>query len=213
VESDPTPVASGQQVATPPGDITQLLWKVGEGNTAAEAELAILVYKELHGIAERLMRSERVDHMLQPTALVNEAYVRLLAGNDPDWQNRTHFFGFAGQIMRRILVDYARAQQSEKRGGRVQHVELEAWEPEARDAQFENSCEDLIAVDDALSRLETLDPRQSRIVELKFFMGMSEEEIAMVLDVSDRTVRREWKFARAWLYCELRRFDDPGELA
>jgi RNA polymerase sigma-70 factor, ECF subfamily len=180
------------------GDITRLLGEVRNGRSGAESELAALVYRELHKIAERLMRSERADHTLQPTALVNEAYVRLLAGCDVEWQNRAHFLGVAANVMRRILVDYARARGTEKRGGNVLHGDIEIWNPST-----ESNCEELIIVDEALTRLAQWDPRQSRIVELRFFVGLSDDEIAEVLRISSRTVRREWKIARAWLYSEL----------
>jgi RNA polymerase sigma-70 factor (ECF subfamily) len=195
-------------VTEEPGDITRLLWQARDGDSQAEGDLAGLVYKELHRIAERLMRSERTDHTLQPTALVNEAYVRLLAGSDTDWKCRAHFFGVAAQIMRRILVDYARAHRSEKRGGKVRRVELEPW-----DMPLNENCDYLIAVNDALTRLAEWDPRQSRIVELRFFVGLSEEEIAEVLRVSARTVRREWRIARAWLYGELKLDSDVNKPA
>jgi RNA polymerase sigma-70 factor (ECF subfamily) len=181
-----------------PGDITQLLQDVKLGKAGAESELVALVYRELHNIANRLMRAERPDHTLQPTALVNEAYLRLVTINHQNWQNRAHFFAVAAQIMRRILVDYARAHRSNKRGGSLQRVDLDLPL-----AQAEDSCEELIAIDESLTRLASWDPRQSRIVELKFFVGLSEEDIAETLQVSSRTVRREWKIARAWLYGEL----------
>jgi RNA polymerase sigma-70 factor, ECF subfamily len=181
-----------------PGDITQLLQDLKIGRAGAESELVGLVYRELHDIADRLMRAERPDHTLQPTALVNEAYLRLVTVNHQNWQNRTHFFAVAAQIMRRILVDYARVRHANKRGGRLQRVDLD--QPLL---QVEESCEDIIAIDEALTRLASWDARQSRIVELRFFVGLSEDDIAEALQVSTRTVRREWKIARAWLYGEL----------
>lgn len=181
-----------------PGDITQLLQDLKTGRADAEAELVGLVYRELHDIADRLMRAERPGHTLQPTALVNEAYLRLVTVNHQNWQNRAHFFAVAAQIMRRILVDYARVRNANKRGGRLQRVDLD--QPLL---QVEDNCEDLIAIDEALTRLASWDARQSRIVELRFFVGLSEDDIAEALQVSTRTVRREWKIARAWLYGEL----------
>jgi RNA polymerase sigma factor (TIGR02999 family) len=181
-----------------PGDITQLLQDLKGGRAGAESELVGLVYRELHDIADRLMRAERPGHTLQPTALVHEAYLRLVTVNHQNWQNRTHFFAVAAQIMRRILVDYARVRHANKRGGRLQRVDLD--QPLL---QVEDNCEELIAIDEALTRLASWDARQSRIVELRFFVGLSENDIAEALQVSTRTVRREWKIARAWLYGEL----------
>lgn len=165
----------------------------------AEAQLLELVYLELHRMAERLMRSERIDHTLQPTALVNEAYIRLLSGAQGDWQDRAHFFAVAAQVMRRILIDHARANRSDKRGGSFKRIDLNEPLP-----SIIGNAEELIAVDEALNRLTAWDARQSKIVELRFFVGLSEDEIAEVLQISVRTVKRDWKVARAWLYGELR---------
>ncbi|MGO8793159.1 MAG: sigma-70 family RNA polymerase sigma factor [Terriglobia bacterium] len=182
----------------PPGDITLLLTELQVGNRAAESKLVPLVYDELRRLARRYMRGERADHTLQPTALVHEAYLRLLGQRDVQWQNRAHFFGVAAQLMRRILVDHARAHRAEKRGGDEPKVTLDTVFvfTEAKGA-------DLVAVDEALTRLTERDPRQGRIVELRFFGGLTEEEAAEVLGVSTRTVKRDWKVARAWLYKEV----------
>lgn len=182
-----------------PGTVTQLLRELHEGNREAQPKLLEVVYRELHRIAERYMRRERVDHTLQPTALVNEAYLRLLADDCPSLENRQHFFAVAAQMMRRILVDYARSYRSEKRGGQATHVRLEdclAFTPE--------NAKEIIALDEALSRLSQVDPRQSRIVELRFFVGLSEAQIAELLMISRTTVMRDWRVAKAWLYSELR---------
>jgi RNA polymerase sigma-70 factor, ECF subfamily len=180
------------------GEITSLLLQMKEGDRRAESRLAALVYSDLRRVARKLMSRERPDHTLQPTALVNEAYLRLLAQDDRDWNNRVHFFSVAAQCMRRILVDHARSRSAEKRRGNLAKVDLE------------NAClamndrsDEILALDQALDRLAALDPRQSRIVELRFFAGLSEDEIASVMGVSIRTVKREWSFAKAWLKREL----------
>lgn len=182
-----------------PGNITALLRELRGGSREAETQLLELVYHELHRVAERLMRSERIDHTLQPTALVNEAYIRLLSGAEGDWQDRAHFFAVAAQVMRRILIDHARANRAGKRGGSLKRIDLD--EPLLF---VVDNAEDLIAVDEALNRLTDWDARQSKIVELRFFVGLSEDEIAEVLQISVRTVKRDWKIARAWLYAQLK---------
>ena len=181
------------------GTVTQLLGELRSGNREAESKLLDVVYQELHQIAERYMRSERSDHTLQATALVNEAYMRLLANDKPPLENRKHFFAVAAQVMRRILVDYARAYRSQKRGGDAPHVSLE--DPLAFTS---SNADEVIALDEALSRLAKMDERQSRIVEFRYYVGLSEEEIAELLSISLRTVKREWRMAKAWLYAELR---------
>ena len=178
----------------PPGAITQLLVELRTGNKDAESQLVPLVYEELHRLAQSYMRRERSDHTLQPTALVNEAYVRLV-GQDKDWQNRSHFFAVGAQVMRRVLVDYARSHRSGKRGGDLQKINVDDLP-----LGSEHYSKELLALDDALSRLAEWDPRQSRIVELRFFGGLTEEEIGAVVGVSERTVKREWRLARAWLH-------------
>ena len=166
----------------------------------ADCVQAILaeVEAELHRLALRYLKGERPDHTLQPTALVNEAYLRLMDLKSAGWQNRAHFLGVAASVMRRILVDYARRHRNLKRGGKLIRVSLEEEKivPAVRSA-------DLVALDEALERLAAMDERQSRIVELRFFGGLSVEETAEVLKVSPRTVKREWSVAQAWLYCEL----------
>jgi len=183
---------------SPSPNITQLLIAWGNGNQAAMDNLAPLVHKELHRVAARHMAGERPGHILQTTALVNEAYLRLIDWKNVQWQNRAHFFGLAAQIMRRILVDHARTRNSAKRGGDALQVTLS----EAAGVAMQRTT-DMVALDDALKTLETLDPRQSKVVELRFFGGLSLEETAEALRVSVATVRRDWSLAQAWLYREL----------
>jgi RNA polymerase sigma factor (TIGR02999 family) len=181
-----------------PGDVTQLLLGLKSGDPAAESQLLEVVYGELRGIAGRMMRRERQDHTLQATALIHEAYVHLVDQRGKDWQNRAHFFGVSAQVMRRILVDHARTRRTKKRGGGQPKVSLD----EALPLSIEQSDE-VLALDEALSRLAQFDPRQSRVVELRFFGGLTDEEAAEVLGVSSRTVKRDWVVAKAWLYGEL----------
>ena len=181
-----------------PGEVTNLLIELKNGNREAESRLMPLVYGELRRLAGLYMRGERPGHTLQATALVHEAYLRLVGYEDVDWQNRAHFFGVAANLMRRILVDHARAKQAKKRGGGDQKVSLDQAvlvRPEAP--------EQFLALDEALERLAKRDPRQARIVELRYFGGLSEEETAEVLEISVRTVKRDWNVARAWLYQQL----------
>jgi RNA polymerase sigma factor (TIGR02999 family) len=181
-----------------PPNVTQLLAAWSRGDQAALEALTPLVQQELHRLAARYMAGERPGHILQATALVNEAYVRLVDWKDVRWQNRAHFFAMAAQIMRRVLVDVARTRNRAKRGRGQQHVSL------SEAAELAGASDvDLVALDDALQGLEALDPRQSRVVELRFFGGLSLEETALVLGVSVATVRRDWSLARAWLYREL----------
>ena len=182
----------------PTQHITRLLLAWRDGNKSALDELMPLVYSELHRLARHYMRGQKSGHTLQTTALVNEAYLRLIDSSQVRWQDRHHFFAISAQLMRRILVDSARTRNSRKRGGELQKVELD----EALQISAEQPF-DLIALDDALKILAGLSPRQSQIVELKYFGGLSEEEIAGTLDISPRTVRRDWSIARAWLYREL----------
>jgi len=181
-------------------DVTQLLAAWSDGDPAALERLTPLVYRELHRLAKGYIHQERPGHVLQTTALINEAYLRLIDWKDVRWQNRAHFFGVAAQLMRRILVDFARARQQAKRGGAARQVSLD----EAAAVAVGRGTE-LIALDEALQQLSAIDPRRGRMVELRFFGGLSEEETAEVLRVSPRTVRREWSLARAWLHRELRR--------
>lgn len=168
------------------------------GNTDAERELLALLYAELHGMAAGFLRAERPDHTLQPTALVNEAYLRLVGRSPMAFENRAHFFGAAARCMRQILIKHAEARRAVKRGGGRQRVTLAGTgTPPA------SSDVDLLMLDDALTRLEQLDARQCKVVELRFFAGMSVEEAAAVLGVSARTVELDWQMARAWLALEL----------
>lgn len=192
------------------GDVTRLLAESRQGRSGAEHELAALVYDELHAIARRLMRQERADHTLQPTALVHEAFMRLVVSAEQGWENRRHFFAVAATAMRRVLVDHARARAAEKRGGALRRVDLD--DP----AAFERTnLDEIIAIDQALTRLAHLDARQARIVEMRFFGGLSEEAISDLLNVSVRTVKRDWRLARAWLRAELaqRHSEGPPPLA
>ena len=179
-------------------EVTQLLLAWSDGDQTALEELTPLVYAELHRLAERYMRDERAGHPLQTTALVNEAYVRLIDLKQVRWQNRAHFFGMAAQLMRHILVDFARARRRAEHGGFAQQVSMDeaALVAKGRSAEF-------IALDDALKSLAEIDQRKCRIVELRYFGGLNVEETAEVLKISPVTVRRDWVFARAWLYTEL----------
>ena len=181
-----------------PKEITRLLVAWGDGDQTALEELTPLIYEELHRLAHRYMGSERPGHTLQTTALVNEAYVRLIDWKNVQWQNRAHFFGVSAQLMRRILVDFARSRRYQKRGGGANAVTLD-------NAAFvsDQKGPDLLALDEALLSLAELDPRQSKVVELRFFGGLSNDEVAEVLNVSEATVRRDWSLARAWLHREL----------
>jgi RNA polymerase sigma factor (TIGR02999 family) len=182
------------------GDITELLNAWSAGDSSAIDKLAPLVYAQLHKVAHRQLRRERQEHTLNSTALVHEAYLKLVGQKDTSWQDRAHFFAIGGRIMRRILVDYARASHREKRGGGAVMLALD----EHLDAAGEKSLQ-LIALDDALNDLERLDPQQSRVVELRFFAGLSIDETAEALHVSKATVNRDWVTARAWLLREIRR--------
>ena len=179
-------------------EVTQLLIAWGNGDRTARDELMPLVYEELRRLAHRYMNRERSDHTLQTSALVNEAYLRLIDQKDVHWQNRAHFFGIAAQMMRRVLVDYARKRGYVKRGGDAQLVPLD----EAMIVSAERSA-DVVALDDALKSLAEFDLRKSQIVELRFFGGLSIEETAEALSVSAGTVVRDWTFAKAWLRREM----------
>ena len=181
-----------------PSDVTTLLLAWNSGDQEAWDRLMPLVYNEVRRLARRYMRSENPGHTLQATALVNDLYVQLIDQNRVNWQNRAHFFGTAAQIIRRILVDHARARYRLKRGGGAFKVE---WDEAVRTSQPIQM--DLIALDDALNRLAVMDPQQSRIIELRFFGSLSIEETAEALNISTATVKREWAFARAWLYREM----------
>lgn len=181
------------------GEVTHLLVELSNGNPGAEAKLIPLVYDHLHRLAASYMRGERPDHTLQPTGLVNEAYLRLVSQENKEWRDRTHFFGIAARLMRQVLVEHARARHAAKRGGSTQifvPVDNEADVSSAR-------SRDVIELDDALRCLERIDPQQAHIVELRFFGGLTVEETAEALHISPRTVKRDWAVARAWLHGEL----------
>lgn len=186
-------------------DVTQLLKNWRDGNRAALDELAPVVYDELRRLASSYMRRERVNHTLQSTALVNEAFLKLCDQREVEWKNRAHFFGIAAQMIRRILVDHARAHKAEKRGGGAGVLSLDEaiGVPEKRDIE-------ILALNDALEALQALDPKQARIVELRFFTGLSIEETAEVVGVSPATIKREWVAARAWLFREVSRRAGTG---
>lgn len=183
-----------------PDDVTELLQEWSRGDSSALERLIPLVFEDLRQIAGRMFRRESDGHTLQPTALVHEAYLRLL-NQKVQWQNREQFFSVAALLMRRILVDYAKGRETVKRGRGIPKVPLD----EALGvADFREPDVNMVALDEALSRLATLDPRQAQIVEMHFFMGLSHEEIAEVLGISVSTVKREWKTAKLWLYRELK---------
>jgi RNA polymerase sigma-70 factor, ECF subfamily len=187
------------------GQVTQLLKAMRTGDERAAEELLPLVYQELHRLARSYMRRERAEHTLQPTALINEAYMRL-AHDDIDWQNREHFIGVAANVMRRVLVDYARARKAKIRGGELRRVELE----EGLAISTERT-EEMLALDEALDRLAGVNPRQAKVVELRYFGGLSIEQIAAVLAIAPRSVKRDWALARIWLLKELRGTPDQEE--
>ena len=179
--------------------INQLLADWRRGDQQARDELIPVVYDELRRLARLRLRNERPDHTLQSAALVNEAYLRLARQDAPQWQNRAHFFGVAAQLMRHILVDHARNRLAAKRGAGVPRLALEPELVPARESEV-----DLVALDDALSKLAALDAQQARLIELRFFAGLSIEDTSVVLGVSPATVKREWVTARAWLRRELK---------
>ena len=183
-----------------PSEVTLLLQGWREGDSKALDALLPLVYKELRRLAHFQLRSERPDHTLQSAALVHEAYLRLVGMNPPQWESRTHFFAIAAQLMRQILVDYARRHKSEKRGGSVCTLSLGDAAVAPRQTEV-----DVVALDDALQGLARIDQRQSRVVELRFFGGLSLEEISKALEVGSATVQRDWTAARAWLHREMSR--------
>src|SRR6058998_8212 len=186
-----TPSVSQQRV-------TELLAHWSDGDDAALAELTPLVYEELRRLAHHFMEGQRPDHTLQTTALVDEAYLRLADQTSPSWQNRAHFFAVAARAMRQILVNYAKSSRAQKRGGGALKVKLD----EAALVSPEESKE-IVDLHEALERLATLDSRKAQVVELKYFGGLNYDEMAEVLKISRVTVRRDWEFARAWLYTEL----------
>ena len=184
--------------ARSPHEITQLLAEWSDGNQTALNKLYPLVYDELHRMANRYMKRERPDHTLQTTALIHEAYVRLVDQKNVHWANRSHFFAISAQIMRRILIDHARRHAYGKHGGGAQKVSLDETAIVASDP-----ASDMLLLDEALKRLAEMDPRRGQVVELRYFGGLNNEEIADVLKISENTVTRDWNMARAWLYQEL----------
>jgi RNA polymerase sigma-70 factor (ECF subfamily) len=182
--------------------VTELLGKWSQGDQAALTELTPLIYEELRRLAHREMGAERPYHTLQTTALVNEAYLRLADQTNAQWQNRAHFFAVAARAMRRILVSYARSQRAEKRGGGALKIELD----EAALVSPEESKQ-IVDLHEALETLATLDSRKAQVVELKYFGGLNYDEMAEVLKISPVTVRRDWRFAKAWLYTQLQNAD------
>jgi RNA polymerase sigma-70 factor, ECF subfamily len=186
-------------VNEPSTQITELLNKIGQGNQNAAEQLVPLLYSELRKLARHYLRRERSDHTLQATALVHEAYLRLVDQRQVSWQNRNHFFAVAAQQMRRILVDYARGHQAAKRGGAAIKVPLDRAVIVSQERANE-----LVAIDQMLTRLTECDPEQARVVELRIFGGLTLEEIAEILGVSRSTVKRDWTMAKAWLSREIR---------
>ena len=182
----------------PPQEVTALLLAWSEGDESALEQLVPLVYAELHERAGRYLKGERQDHTLRTTALVNEVYLRLINASKVRWQNRAHFLAVAAQLMRRVLVDFARSRNYQKRGGGAQQVSLEQ-------AMFISSekCEDIVALDEALQSLAVMDERKAKVVEMRFFGGLSVAETAEVLKVSPDTVMRDWRLAKVWLLKEL----------
>jgi len=179
-------------------EVTLMLVKASEGNAEAISSLLPLVYDELREMAVKFMQIERQGHTLRATALVHEAYLRLIDQKQVKWQNRAHFFGVAAQAMRRVLVDYARKHTAQKRGGGMRKVSLDETP-----IMSEEKTEELLALDEALNRLKVLDERQSRIVELRFFGGLNIDETAHVLQISPASVKRDWSMAKAWLYQQV----------
>lgn len=190
--------ARGEPAPTSASDVTRLLVAWGSGDEDALQQLMPFVYNELHRLAHYYMAAESPGQTLQTTALVHEAYLRLIDVKNVSWQNRAHFYGLCGRLMRRILVDFARAKNYQKRGGHFPHIELD----EAVTVSAVVGSE-LLAVDDALKQLATVDPRKSTVVEMRFFGGLTVEETAAALGVSTETVMRDWKLAKAWLLREL----------
>jgi RNA polymerase sigma-70 factor (ECF subfamily) len=188
------PVQIGQERA----QVTTLLQRVKDGDSCAKTDLIPLIYNELHAIARNYMQRERPNHTLQATVLVHEAFLQLVGNINIDWQNRAHFFALASHAMRRILIHYARRAHAEKRPGAHQQVELDSGI-----VTVGEQATDLLALDEALGRLAALNLRQSQIVEMRFFAGLSFEEIGAVMGISVRTAKRDWMMARAWLYTQL----------
>jgi RNA polymerase sigma-70 factor (ECF subfamily) len=188
--------------STSSDDVTVLLARIASGDDSAASKLFPLVYGELHRLADRYLRRERKGHTLQATALVDEAYMNLIGQRSVDWQGRAHFFGIAAKMIRRILVDYARRHSRGKRGGGAIPVPLDEGLKFSREQSSE-----LLTIDESLERLARLDPRQGRIVELRFFVGLTVEETASALGVSPKTVKRDWSMAKAWLHGDMKKRD------
>lgn len=199
-ESNPDAGAIMTTAASAPQEVTQMLLDWSKGDQQALARLIPVVYGELRRLASRNLRRERADHTLQTTALIHEAYLKLVEQRNVRWQNRAHFFGIAAQLMRRVLIDHARTRHRVKRGGAAMRVPLEEVVIAAEGLNI-----NLVSLDEALTRLAAVDPRQGRIVELRFFGGLSVEETAEVLRVSAATVKNDWSVAKAWLHRELLR--------
>jgi RNA polymerase sigma-70 factor, ECF subfamily len=183
-----------------PGDVTLLLKAMNRGDKAAADQLLPLVYSELHRLAKSYMSRERRDHTLQPTALINQAYLRIAQQENVEWQNHAHFIGFAANVMRRVLVDHAREHNAAMRGGGRVRVDLD----EGIAVSKERSSE-ILLLEEALTRLETLNPRQAKVVEMRYFGGLSVEEVASVLGIAPRSVKRDWALARMWLFEEIQK--------
>jgi RNA polymerase sigma factor (TIGR02999 family) len=190
----------------PSNEITELLARWGQGEHSAREQLVPLVYEELRRMARHMLAKERPGHTLQSAALVHEAYVRLVGHSSVHWDDRVHFFAVASQLMRRILVDYARKRQADKRGGDAVTLTLDEHLVPAQQREL-----DVVALDDALAELGRMSPQQSQVVEMRFFAGLSIEETAQALGISPATVKREWTLARAWLYREMARAADPPD--
>jgi RNA polymerase sigma-70 factor, ECF subfamily len=181
-------------MSSTPSDVTQLLREWSRGDQSVVEQLTPLVYSELRRLADGYMRRERPDHTLQPTALIHEAYIRLIQQSQPEWHSRSHFFRFAAHLMRQILVDHARTRRAEKRGGDAERVPFDGMEIAAA-----SDAVDALAIDEALERMAAFDPRKAQILELKFFGGMTEEAVAEALGISVRTLGRELRLAKAWM--------------
>ena len=180
-------------------DVTKLMERAGGGDAQAAAELLPIVYEQLRASAAKRMAAERANHTLQPTALVHEAYLRLVGDRQAAWEGRAHFYAAAAEAMRRVLIDYARARNRSKRGGDWQRVTLDGLDP----AEKSTPIEEIVSVDEAIRRMEERDPRMAEIVRLRFFAGLDVRDVAQALGITDRTVRRDWAVARAWLYRAL----------
>ena len=187
-------------MATSRPEVTALLRQWRSGDQEALSKLTPLVYDELHRLAHQYISRERPGHTLQTTALVNEAYLRLVGQKDVNWEGRSHFFAVSAQVMRHILVDYARQHTSAKRGGGIQKVELDGEATVTPERATE-----LVALDEAMQALNKLHPRRTRVVELRYFGGLNNQEVSEVLGVSETTIERDWRFAKAWLYREMQK--------